>query len=135
MTPDKTIILTYLQSHSDRKISVQEMLGKLQSEGFKMSRRGLRMVYEEMITMDGCLVGSSPHGLFYIRSKEQINEMVGFTKKTASSLFKKANCLIDNWNKANNDSIKQLELFEVDKSTMPLDISWDLKSAKDLFRA
>jgi len=89
MTKDKQIILDYLQSHSNRKVSVQEMLGKLQSEGFKYTRRGLRFVFEEMIE-EGCLIGSNSTGLFWIDTPEKMNAMVAYTKSTAISLFKKA---------------------------------------------
>lgn len=115
LTRDKKIILDYLQSHSDRKISVLEMLGKLQSEGFKMSRRGLRMVFEDMIKNYGCLVGSTDKGLFYFHTKELMLEARNYEKKSAISRLIKSNWMVGNWNLKHNDNVKQLDIFEYDK--------------------
>lgn len=115
MTPEKIIILNYLQSH-ERKVSVTELIGVLDTKGFPFKPRGLRYILREMIIEDFVCIGSTDDGIFYLHNDELVAEMKAYGTATAVSYFEKINAGIKNYNAQHNKAIKQLKLFEVDKS-------------------
>lgn len=115
LTKDKQIILDYLKAH-ENKISVRTMIGMLDAHGFDFNPRKLRLVIREMIVDDFCCIGSTDDGIFYLHNDILVAEWKAYVTATAVSYFEKLNAGIKNYNAQHNKTIKQLELFEVDKS-------------------
>lgn len=105
----KSEIISLLEAQTTY-ITVDNILSFLRIKGISISRRLLRLYFEEMLMQDEVLIVRSNKGIKIVRCEIDFNELVHSYREQAKTLSIEANKSISVWNKRQVADVPQLEL-------------------------
>ena len=105
----KTKIIDFLE-RQETYTNVEIILRFLRMDGISISRRTLRLIFEEMLMKDEVLIVRSNKGIKLVRGENDFNELVDSYKEQAKTLAIEGNKAIQVWNKRHFSNVPQLEL-------------------------
>ena len=105
----KTKIIQFLELQ-ENYTKVEIILRFLRMDGINISRRTLRLIFEELLMKDEVLIVRSIKGIKKCRTIEDFNEAIDSLRQQSKTLAVEANMIISIWNKTHVNQVGQFEL-------------------------